>query len=189
MNTLLRQIYDFMVETIKVVFISLLIIIPIRYFLVQPFFVVGASMEPNFATGDYLIIDELSYFIRAPHREEVVVFHPPFTDETRRRQYYIKRVIGLPGETVHIDGGKIVIINSEYPDGFTLEENYPTKGFTATVGGRSWTLGREEYFVLGDHRNESADSRFFGPVPKDNIVGRAWIRAFPLDKLDVLSNN
>lgn len=189
MNTFFRQVYDFVVETIKVVLISLVIIIPIRYFLVQPFFVVGASMEPNFETGDYLIIDELSYFLRGPHREEVVVFHPPFTDETRRRQYYIKRVIGLPGETVRIQDGKIFIINNERPEGFFLEEEYPTKGFTNVSGGRSWTLGENEFFVLGDHRNESADSRFFGAVPRDNIVGRAWIRAFPFGKLDLLTNN
>src|SRR3989344_4616524 len=108
MNNFFRSSFDFIFETVKVVVISLAIIVPIRYFLIQPFFVVGASMEPNFETGDYLIIDELSYFIRTPERGEVVVFHPPFSDATKKSQYYIKRVIGLPGETIKIENGKII---------------------------------------------------------------------------------
>jgi len=186
-NKLFQSAFDFIIETAKVIIISLIIIVPIRYFLIQPFFVVGASMEPNFETGDYLIIDELSYFLRDPARGEVIVFHPPYVDSVRSNQYYIKRVIGLPGETVRIEEGKIVVTNAEHPEGVALED-YPTKGATLGPPGRVWVLGADQYFVLGDHRDESADSRVFGLIKRDEIVGRAWLRAFPVNKLDLLTN-
>src|SRR4030043_1009546 len=99
----------FMWEVSKIVILALLIVIPIRYFIFQPFFVRGQSMEPNFENGDYLIIDEISYRFRDPLRGEVVVFKYP-NDPSQR---YIKRIIGLPGETIEIQGGQITVLNEE----------------------------------------------------------------------------
>ncbi len=163
-------------ELLQVLAISMAIIIPVRWFLVQPFYVQGASMEPNFFDHEYLIIDELSYHLREPKRGEVVVFHYP--NDTR--QFFIKRVIGLPGETVEIADGKVKIYNDQHPNGVTLDEGYLDQDFTAAS--QTVTLKQDEYFVLGDNRSSSLDSRFFGPVKATFIVGRVWVRGYPVDR-------
>ena len=178
----MRAIFSFIWEIIKVVVISLLIVVPIRYFVIQPFFVKGMSMEPTFDDGQYLIIDEISYRIEAPERGEVIVFkylHDP-------SQYYIKRIIGLPGETVEIVGGGIIIYNSENPNGQVLEEKYLFKDLK-TIGDMKVFLKGDEYFVLGDNRSASSDSRRWGPLDKDYIIGRAWIRVWPFDTAKVFA--
>lgn len=171
----------FALEIVEIVVISLAIILPIRYFLVQPFYVKGASMEPTFDDREYLIIDELSYRMRHPERGEVVVFRYPLDP----RQFFIKRIIGLPGETVKIGGKKVFIVNAEHPDGFVLDETPYLSPDVPTNGDRSITLGPDEYFVMGDNRTASLDSRTFGPLPAANIVGRVWIRGWPLDRATV----
>lgn len=166
-------------EIVKVVIVSLAIILPVRYFLVQPFFVIGASMEPNFYSGDYLIIDELSYRFNNPQRGQVVVFKYPLNP----KEYYIKRIIGLPGETVAVRDGKVTIKNSEYPEGFVLDESKYFDKYTGKDTENS--LKENEYFVLGDNRDVSSDSRTWGAVPKNLIVGRAWVRVFPFDEFGI----
>lgn len=154
----------------------------VRYFLVQPFFVEGASMEPNFESGEYLLIDELSYYFKPIERSQVVVFHYPLDAS----KYYIKRVIGLPKETVEIKNSQIVIYNDEYLDGFTLNENYLPKNLI-TDGQIKKKLGGNEYFVLGDNRLVSYDSRRWGALSKNNIIGRVWIRAWPFNRVAIFS--
>jgi len=173
----LRNILSFIWETAKIVIISLAIIIPIRYFLFQPFFVRGASMEPNFESGEYLIVDEITYRFREPQRGEVVVFRYP-EDPT---QFYIKRIIGLPNETVRIEGGQVYIFNKENPQGFILEEPYLGDN-DFTPGNIEVKLDENEYFVLGDNRQASSDSRRWGPVPDHYLIGRAFLRAWPFYK-------
>lgn len=174
----LQRVGHFFWEMTKVIVISLAIVIPVRYFLIQPFFVKGASMEPNFEDGEYLIIDELSLNLDDPKRGEVVIFRYPKDPS----QYYIKRIIGLPNERVSIEGGRVKIFNSSYPNGFTLDESEYLYMKNATPGELDLVLGQDEYFVLGDNRNASSDSRIFGPVLRDAIIGRAWIRAWPFDR-------
>lgn len=165
----------FVAEIVQIAVLALAIILPVRYFLIQPFVVKGASMEPNFYDSEYLIIDELTFHFRNPERGEIVVFRPPqHTD-----QYYIKRVIGLPGETVEIRNGVITIYNAENPNGFALTETYISE---VTEGRDRRTLGPDEYYVMGDNRDASLDSRYFGAVPRDNLVGRVWVRGLPLDR-------
>lgn len=137
-------------------------------------------MEPNFQTGEYLLIDELSYDFRDAKRGEVIVFHYPLDTS----KYYIKRVIGLPNETIEIKNGKITIYNSSSQNGFLVVENYIPSNFT-TEGDIKKKLGKDEYFVLGDNRPYSSDSRRWGVLPKSDIVGRAWIRAWPIAKTAV----
>lgn len=173
----------FALEIVEIVVISLAIILPIRYFLIQPFYVKGASMEPTFDDHEYLIIDELSYRMRSPERGEVVVFRYPLDP----RQFFIKRIIGLPGETVTVKDEKIVIKNAEHPEGFDLDESAYLSPDVPTRGDRSITLGPDEYFVMGDNRTASLDSRSFGPLPAKNVVGRVWIRGWPLDRATVFS--
>lgn len=169
-------------ELIKVFLLAMAIIVPIRYFLVQPFFVRGASMEPNFQDGEYLVIDEISYRMREPRRGEVIVFQFP----RNLSQYYIKRIVGLPGETVVIDDGQVVIQNEVYAQGVLLDESQYLLESVRTGGKVSITLGEGEYFVLGDNRPASSDSRSWGVLSREGIVGRAWIRAFPFDSIGLI---
>ncbi|MFH1430482.1 MAG: signal peptidase I [Candidatus Uhrbacteria bacterium] len=180
--TRLRAFGAYLLEVIRVVVIALAIIIPIRYFLVQPFYVKGASMEPNFEDHEYLIIDELSYRVREPDRGDIVVFRYPFDPG----QFFIKRIIGLPGERVEIRDGVVRVANDEHPNGFSLVEFYLGDGVT-TPGSRKVTLGPAEYFVLGDNRRQSFDSKDFGPITRSAIIGRAWIRGWPISKFDTFS--
>lgn len=164
-----------LIEVVQIAVFALAIILPVRYFLIQPFIVKGASMEPNFYDNEYLIVDEITYRFRDPVRGEIVVFRPPNHEE----QYYIKRIIGLPGETVEVRNGKVTLINEEYPNGLTLQETYIDE---VTQGRERVTLGENEYFLLGDNRDASLDSRYFGAVSGDAIVGRVWVRGLPLDR-------
>ncbi len=165
------------IEMIQVLAISLAIIIPIRWFLIQPFYVQGASMEPNFFDHEYLIIDELSYRLSDPNRGDVVVFRYPKDPD----QYFIKRVIGLPGETAEVAAGKVKIYNNEFPNGQVLDESgYLDQDFTASS--QTVTLKAGEFFLLGDNRASSLDSRFFGPVKREHIIGRVWVRGYPIDR-------
>lgn len=167
-------------EFAKIVVISLAIIIPVRVFIVQPFIVEGASMSPNFEDGQYLIIDEISYRFNPPQRGDVVIFHPP----TDHATYYIKRIIGLPGETVELRESHIYIYNEEYPEGFRLNEvNYLPQSRVTQMG--KTILQNDEYYVVGDNRDNSLDSRRFGPINKDDIKGKVLIRAFPFSEFNI----
>lgn len=168
----MKKFFTFVWEVAKIVIIAAVIVIPIRYFLFQPFFVRGQSMDPNFENGDYLIIDEISYHFRAPERGEVIVFKYP-QDPSQR---FIKRIVGLPGETVEIKDGKVMIYKEGQPQ-ILNESNYLSDLYTG--GDLQITLGEDEYFVLGDNRSFSFDSRRFGVLPGENIIGRVIFRAWP----------
>lgn len=163
----------FIWEIVKIVFIALLIVIPIRYFLFQPFIVMGASMEPNFQHGDYLIVDQISYRFREPKRGEVIVFNSPQGIGHR----YIKRVIGLPGETVEIRDGQVIIFN-EQGKKILNESNFLLFNIQ-TPGNIKDVLTKNEFFVLGDNRIGSSDSRQFGSLKREDIIGRVFFRAWP----------
>ena len=173
------EILAFVWETIKVVVISLAIILPIRYYLVQPFFVKGASMEPNFEDGDYLLVDEISYRFSEPERGDVVVFRYP----EDRSQFFIKRIIGLPDETIEVKNNKVIVYNAKNPGGVALVENY-LDSTQETLGNMLLRLDDNEYFVLGDNRLQSSDSRRWGAVNESLITGRAFLRAWPFNKFD-----
>lgn len=154
----------------------------IRFFIAAPYIVSGASMEPTFFNLHYLIVDRLSYRFESPQRGDVIVFDLP--QDTSRA--LIKRVIGLPGETVVIAGNEVRVINSENPEGFVISEPYLDP---ADLGGATnirTTLGADEFFVLGDNRRVSADSRIWGTLPRTDIVGRVFLRLFPFTKLSIL---
>ena len=173
-----RGILAYLGELIKVVVISLAIILPIRYFLVQPFYVKGASMEPNFYDHEYLVIDELSYRLHNPARGEIVVFRYPKDPS----QFFIKRIIGLPGETVIVNNAEIKIVNEKNSEGVDMVEPYIEKGNFSFNSGTT-KLGADEYFVMGDNRRSSLDSRIFGALPRQMIIGRVWLRGWPLERV------
>ena len=176
-----QQVKEFIIELVKVVVISLAIIIPVRYFLIQPFYVKGASMEPTFYDHEYLIINEISYRFDQPDRGEVVVFKYP-RDE---KQYFIKRIVGLPGETIEIKDGKVYIYNKENPVGVELNEDFYLSEQVRTEGEKITILPDGEYFVLGDNRKSSLDSRNFGSLPESMIVGKVLLRGWPFDRAGI----
>ncbi len=177
----MKSILLFSWEIFKIFVISLAIILPIRYFLIQPFFVKGASMEPNFDDGQYLIIDELSYRLRESSRGEVVVFRYP----ANPKEFFIKRIIGLPGETIELSDSSITIKNKENPDGFILDESSYLQR-PGNYDDYKITLKNDEFFVMGDNRPASFDSRRFGPVQKKYLIGRTWLRAWPFSQAGVM---
>lgn len=179
---MIKNFFAFVFELVKIIVISLVIIIPIRYFLIQPFYVKGASMEPNFYDKEYLIIDELSYRFNQPKRGDIVVFRYPQDPQ----EYFIKRVIGLPGEKVQLKNGEVYIFNQINPDGAKLEEPYlPANHKTFALNEEPVTLGQNQYFVLGDNRNSSRDSRYFGPVSSSFFIGKVFFRGWPFERLQV----
>ena len=194
------SVKGFMLEIIKIVFLAFLIFAPIRFFLFQPFFVQGASMEPNFEDKEYLIIRELGYkkIALGKEGEEIfaiepfkqlergwpIVFHYP----KKKEQYFIKRVIALPGEKIEIKDGEVIIYNDENPDGFVLDEREYLGSGVKTLGEISFFLKKDEYFVMGDNRMFSSDSRSWGPISEDEIVGKVIFRAWPLDKIQVFNS-
>lgn len=179
---MIRNFFSYVLELIKVVVISLAIIIPIRYYLIQPFYVKGASMEPNFYDKEYLIIDEISYRFHEPRRGDIVVFKYPRNPE----EYFIKRIIGLPGEKIQVKDGFVYIYNKEHEEGIQLTEKYLSEDIrTYGLNEEIITLGDNEYYILGDNRNSSKDSRSFGPVDKKFLTGRVLFRGWPFNRVNV----
>jgi signal peptidase I len=170
---------SFFAEMVRFALITLAIVLPIRLFIAEPFIVSGASMEPTFNTGDYLIIDQLSYRFEEPKRGEVIIFRYPKDPN----KYFIKRIIGLPGETVVLDGNTITIKNKLNPEGFQLDQSYISYASNESL---THKLGKDQYFVMGDNRPASSDSRVWGPLPTENIVGRAFVRLFPPSVISLL---
>jgi len=188
-------------EIIKMVFWVVVIIVPLRVFLIQPFFVQGASMEPNFEDKEYLIINELGYkttevgfdygekeisfftvkSFKELGRGDVVVFRYPKNPKI----YYIKRIIGLPGEKIEIKDKRVKIFNSENPNGFDLDESKYLPPSEETSGDQIVELSDQEYFVMGDNRKYSSDSRSWGPVPEKDIVGKVLLRAWPFGRAKI----
>ena len=175
MHPKLAKVGSYLWEFVKVVAISLAIVLPIRYFLVQPFYVKGASMEPNFHDYEYLIIDELSYRWRVPERGEVVVLRDPL----ERSKFFIKRIVGVPGDVVFIEQGQVYVNGELLDESAYLADTVETN---AVNGVSEVTLQTDEYFVMGDTRPASFDSRRFGPIAQSEFVGRVWIRAWPFTK-------
>lgn len=172
----------FIIELFKMGVFTIVTIFIVRTFLFKPFYVRGASMESNFFDNEYLIIDEVSYHLHKPKRGDVIVFSYP-NDPS---QYFLKRVIGLPGETVIVRNGQVIVISKNFPNGIILNEVYLRSGLN-TPGDVSATIKEGQYFVMGDNRSASWDSRGFGPISESAIVGRVWIRGWPFDRAQAFS--
>jgi signal peptidase I len=169
-------------ELVRFALIALLVVIPIRVLVAEPFIVSGSSMVPTFENGDYLVVDKISYELGTPKRDDVVIFRYP-GDTTK---FFIKRIIGLPNETVDIKGNDVTITNTEHPDGFKLDQPFVKN---AANNDTHFELKGDEYFVMGDNRSGSSDSRYWGAVKKNLLVGRALLRLLPITHLDVMPGN
>jgi signal peptidase I len=166
----MRQYFLAIKEILEIFLVAFFSILLIYKFLAQPFLVKGASMEPNFKDGDYLLVDEISYRLRAPERGDVVVFRYPGDEAV----FYIKRIVGLPKEEIEILGGRIAV------SGRVLDEDYlPAALKTDSFNNARFVLGENQYFVLGDNRPFSSDSRRWGPVSRAEIIGEVSLRFWP----------
>lgn len=171
---------NFFAEIVRFTLIALVIVVPVRLFIAQPFIVSGASMEPTFSSGEYLIVDQITYRLEEPERGDIIVFRFP-RDPSK---FFIKRIIAIPGDTIEIEQDKITIKNADNLEGIVLDEPYvvamePSATLTEV-------LGEHEYFVMGDNRNASSDSRIWGVLRDNLIVGRAILRLLPITEVDIL---
>ncbi len=171
-------------ELVKIIVIALAIVVPIRYFLIQPFYVNGASMEPTFHTHEYLIVNEITYRFQEPKRGDVIVFKYP----RNPKQYFIKRVIGLPNESVKIENGSVYIKKSNSEEWQLLDESEYLDATVKTYPNVEMSMAEDEYFVLGDNRPSSLDSRAFHQIEEQYIIGKTWLRAWPFDKIGSFSS-
>jgi signal peptidase I len=165
-------------EMVRFALLALLIVVPIRAFVAEPFIVSGSSMVPTFQDGDYLVIDKVSYKLGDPERYDVTVFRYPGDPS----KFFIKRIIGLPYETVDIEGNVVTITNKDNPEGFVLEQPFVKN---RSENQTHFELKADEYFVMGDNRRASSDSRYWGSVNRELLTGRALVRLLPFNKIDI----
>jgi signal peptidase I len=167
-------------DIIKFALIALLIVVPLRWFIAQPFVVRGASMEPVFENGEYLIVDQLTYRFEEPERGDVIILRYPKDPSV----FFIKRIIGLPGETVELQGKRVIIRNGVSEEPLMFDQSFIEEDRMRDEYG-TYALGEGEYFVMGDNRTESSDSRAWGSLPRENIIGRPFVRLFPPTKIEL----
>ena len=180
------SLWSTVVDVIETIVVAAAIFVVVYLFLLQPHQVKGASMEPNFHDGEYILTDKISYRFGEPKRGDVVVFKAPSNPDVD----FIKRIVALPGEKLKIDNNRVVIFNDEHPKGFTLSEPFevmePIAGGSHIKEGKTLEVPAGNYFVFGDNRSHSFDSREWGPLPKKSIVGKAWLRYWPLSKISII---
>ena len=178
-----KKIFGFFMDILEtIVFVGSLFIV-VYLFIMQPNQVSGASMDPSFATGDYIFTSKITYKLRSFHRGDIIVFKAPSNPDID----YIKRVIGLPGDTVMVKDGEV------YVNGVQLNEEYISAKTNVWDGGYSKngvaiTVPSDMLFVMGDNRPRSSDSREFGPITIDSVVGQVFYRYFPPSKMGVITN-
>lgn len=179
-----------LLDLIKTLVIVLVVYFVIRSYIAQPFLVRGRSMEQTLSDGDYLIVDQLSYNISNPERSDIVVFHTEFIQGGAEKEYYIKRIIGIPGDRVVIKDGNVILYKNNSDTPTLLKEPYIIEGLkTISQDPIDVTLSENQYFVLGDNRGNSSDSRYWGVLNKQYITGKPVIRLFPFNAIKIFSNN
>lgn len=184
----IAYVFRYIYEIIKTVIVILIIALVIRTFLIQPFVVDGSSMEPTFHNAEYLMVEKVHYALSTPQRGDIIVFKYPLNPSLN----YVKRVIGLPGDRVVVANGAVSIFNNEHSDGVLLDETYLATGQLTRVNGsgteRSFMVAPDNYFVMGDNRDHSDDSRSWGLVPKANLVGKVWVTVYPMSDFGLVKH-
>jgi signal peptidase I len=177
-----------LLEIVETLVLTLLIFFVIQNFVAQPYKVQQTSMQRTLEANQYVLVDKLTPRFDAYNRGDIVVFEPP-EEWGESNTPFIKRVIGEPGDTVEIRDDGLVYVNDvalDEPYLYADEVDGPSQPTTAPLEQSSWTVPQGDLFLMGDHRANSADSRTFGPVPIGRVVGRAWLRYWPLDTFGIL---
>lgn len=178
----------FFYELLKLVLIVIILAASIRYLLISPYQVDGSSMHPTLTDKDYLLVEKFNYIFQKPNRSDIIVFRYPLNPSIN----YVKRIIGLPNEKVTIKSGRVFITNSQYPSGYEIQEGYLASGTKTAVAGdeseKSWSVNAGEYFVMGDNRSHSDDSRSWGIVPVENILGKVWVEIYPVSHFGIVEH-
>jgi signal peptidase I len=182
----LTSLGEFFLDIVETVVIALSIFLVVYLFFMQPHQVNGQSMVPNFQSGEYVLTDKVSYRIGDPQQGDIVVFHAPEAANCPKGTGcdFIKRILAVPGDTVEVRDNSIIVNGKALPEPYIPEDFQTLAG--AYTKGRTITLGEDEYFACGDNRPYSSDSRAWGPIKKSDIVGRAFVRYWPLSKAGML---
>jgi signal peptidase I len=188
MKNILKQLGSFLLDIFETLVIALSIFLIVYLFLMQPHQVNGQSMIPNFESGDYVLTDKVSYRLGEPKRGDVVVFHAPSGANCPEGTGcdFIKRVVGLPGESIEVKNSQI-FVNSEPLGEVYIPDEFQTEAGNFTRN-HSVSLGSNQYFVVGDNRPHSSDSRVWGPIDKSMIVGKAFFRYWPPETMGVIGS-
>lgn len=182
MKSVLKKIGQFILDTIQMIVLALSVFIIIYLFLFQPHQVKGNSMYPNFHNGEFLLTNKISYRFDSPQRGDVIVFKAPKSEPCAEIECeYIKRIIGLPGDRVMVKGGKVYINGQILDESKYLSSDVLTGSGTFLPEGVEKSIGNNSYLPLGDNRPYSRDGREFGLIGRDMIIGRAWLRYWPLN--------
>jgi len=188
MIPLLKKLGQFFLDTIQAIVMALSIFIIVYLFLFQPHQVKGSSMYVSFEDGEFLLTDKISYRFHSPARGDVIVFKAPKTEPCSEIECeYIKRIIGMPGDRVMVFKGKV------YVNGQPLWETYLSSEMVTSAGlampeGQEITVPENYYLAMGDNRTHSRDGREFGPIPRQSIVGRAFFRYWPIDRIGIVNH-
>ena len=180
---MLKRLGAFFLDILEVVVFAIAIFLFVYLLVLQPHKIKGDSMQPNFPNGEYLLTDKVSYRFGEVERGDVVVFEPPGSEG----EEYIKRIIGLPGEEISVKGGK-VYINGSLLDESYISDSLQTSGGSFLNENATVDVPSDYYFVLGDNRVASSDSRMWGFVEKDKITGRAWLVYWPPPSVGLIEN-
>lgn len=182
-DSFLKKLWLWFLDFIETIVIALAIFVVMYRFLFQPHQVKGNSMYSNFHDGEYLLTDKISYRFNQPKQGDVVVFKAPKNEDYD----YIKRVIGLPGDQVKVEKGQVYINNKLFNETQYLDDGVKTTSGYFAKEGVTVIVPADNYFVMGDNRNNSSDSRDWGMVPLANIIGKAWIRYWPINEIGIIN--
>jgi signal peptidase I len=180
---MLRRLGSFFLDVLEVIVFAVGIFFFVYLLIMRPHKIKGQSMMPNFPDGEFLLTEKVSYYLKPPQRGDVVVLAPP---ESVSPDEFIKRIIGLPGEKIAVDNGRVYINGSMLKEPYIAGNIYTVNGDFLTEG-REYTIPPGEYMVMGDNRPNSSDSRYWGPITKSEITGRAWIIYWPISQIGVVA--
>ncbi|MBU1085599.1 MAG: signal peptidase I [Candidatus Beckwithbacteria bacterium] len=181
-DNFLKKIWLFFLDFIETIVIALAIFVVIYRFLFQPHQVKGNSMYDNFLDGEYLLTNKIVYQLHEPQLSDIIVFRAPKNEEYD----YIKRIVGLPGDRIMVKNDRVYVNGELFDESTYLDADIPTRPGSYIKEGLTITVPQDSYLAFGDNRNNSSDSREWGVVPKENIVGKAWIIYWPLNKIGVV---
>ena len=182
-----RRALGCLIEIIETAVLTLILFWVIQSFVAQPFQVRQFSMQDTIEDGEFVLVDRLTPRFDPYHRGDIIVFTPPENAETQGGEPFIKRVIGVAGDEVELREGLVYVNGVAIDEPYIFEEDgVPQESLPAPGGATHWVVPVDELFVMGDHRQDSADSRNFGPIEVSHVVGRAWLRYWPFDTFTIL---